>query len=92
MRFQLNKTDKMFQDDVEKLKPKIKDLSTVMDKSMLSIEIIIDRNKDLDELRNRILKVINWIREKYSFGCIYVGMHLILMIFRSLRCCFHYSL
>eukprot|EP00596_Hydrurales_sp_CCMP1899_P002793 CAMPEP_0119042250 /NCGR_PEP_ID=MMETSP1177-20130426/14487_1 /TAXON_ID=2985 /ORGANISM="Ochromonas sp, Strain CCMP1899" /LENGTH=277 /DNA_ID=CAMNT_0007008901 /DNA_START=133 /DNA_END=963 /DNA_ORIENTATION=- len=74
LRSESNKTDSIFKQDIEKLIPKMKDLSTVMEKALLSIEIIIDQNQDLEEMRAHILIVINWIRETQSFGCIYIGI------------------
>jgi hypothetical protein len=50
-----------------------------MEKSILSIEIIIDHNQDLEEMRERILIVINWIRKTHSFGCIYIGIILLIL-------------
>jgi hypothetical protein len=76
LRTESNKTDEMFKQDINRLIPVIKDVPTVLDKSMLSIEIIINQNKDPKDFRDNILSVINWIRKTYSFGCIYIGIYI----------------
>lgn len=74
LRTESNKTDEMFKQDINRLIPVIKDLPTILDKSVLSIEIIINQYKDPKDFREHILTVINWVRKTYSFGCIYVGI------------------